>query len=68
VTDAKDILATLDAHLPPVNARAEQVHRIRQRLTNIRAYIGTDVDDVALSGLGFAIDDLIALEQALRYS
>jgi hypothetical protein len=52
--------------LPPVNVRAEQVHRIRQRLTNIRAYVGADIDDVALSGLGFAIDDLVALERELR--
>jgi hypothetical protein len=52
--------------LPPVNVRAEQVHRIRQRLTNIRAYIGPDIDDVALSGIGFVIEDLIEFERNIR--
>jgi hypothetical protein len=52
--------------LPPVNVRAEQVHRIRQHLANLRASCGTSLDDIDLVSLSNAIDDLIALERELR--
>jgi hypothetical protein len=58
----------LDALAPPVNVRAEQVHRIRQHLVNMRASCGTSLDDIDLETLGVAIDDLIALERDLRDS
>jgi hypothetical protein len=52
--------------LPPVNVRAEQVHRIRQRLTNMRASCGMKLDSVDLNDLTIAIQELIALERDLR--
>jgi hypothetical protein len=52
--------------LPPVNVRAEQVHRIRQRLMNVRASSGTRMDAVDFADLSLCIDQLIELEQALR--
>jgi hypothetical protein len=51
---------------PPVNVRAEQVQRIRQRLVNLRASSGTRLDNIDYADLSIAIEELIRFERDIR--
>jgi hypothetical protein len=51
---------------PPVNVRAEQVHRIRVALTNLQASAWNKLDLAESASLNFEIGELVKLERALR--
>jgi hypothetical protein len=52
--------------LPPVNVRAEQVQRMRLKLSGVMASSGHRLDDIDCSDLGTVIEGLIDLERDLR--
>jgi hypothetical protein len=54
-----------DSPLPPVNVRAEQVHRIRVALTNLQASTWNKLDLAESASLSYEIGELIKLERAL---
>jgi hypothetical protein len=52
--------------LPPVNVRAEQVHRIRVALTNLEASCWDRLTQIELASLNREIHNLIGVERDMR--